>query len=114
MDINAPFITQWDQSLDNRSKVRAEWPLALIQPLHGLSHAEAGHPDLHPVRVPCGVGLVVVDQPHVLDPAVDDGRDHLLQVEPQGVPVGLLSADVVGDRSLVDAGLELGPSVARN
>ena len=57
-------------------------------------------------------GLVVVDESHVVRPAVDDGGDELLDVEPEVEPVGLLGAEVVHGGALVQPGLDLTAAVA--
>ena len=57
-------------------------------------------------------GLVVVDESHVVRPAVDEDGRHLLQVEPEVEPVRVGCADVVDAGGLVEAGLQLAAAVA--
>ena len=56
----------------------------------------------------------VVDELHVIGPAVDDGGDHLLQVEPERIPVRALAANVMHHIGPVDPGLDLTAAVSRN
>ena len=102
----------WEDFRHNLREVHGEAPHALVNPLHReRGVAEAWYSRLHPGCVTGGVSRGVVDQGHVLRPALDLEGDHLVDVEPEVVPVARLGAPPVRGAGLVEPRLYLRAAV---
>ena len=99
---------------DEVGKVNREKPLAGVKVLHRACVAKPRYPCFYARVVGGPVGHWVVNQLHVVHPAVDHPWHKLLQVEPQGEPVRHLVADVVDRRRLVQPSLDAITSVPGN
>lgn len=112
--VDSPSVAHFDKLISHNIEVTRDGKATRIDVLHRGSVSKPRYLNANAIIVARSASDVVVDQLHVVDPAINDEGHQELQIQPQTEILGTLVAEVMRHVRLFQTRLQLASTVTGN